>query len=238
MSTQPLLPTTNAAPARPEHEQPYEPASSALTWWAAASFAAIIGFSRISYGLLLPSIRADLRGAYSVYGLVSTANFVGYLLGTLVIPLLIARYRDLLKLNSGALLLMNGTIIASALSFNLLQLSVWRFLIGFFSSVALVLTLSLTLERVRPEERGRASGIVWMGASLGEVISGLIAPPILSMGSSLACRLVWIAMGVSGIAAVFGLHPALRPREDRPLPSGERTHDVQPTRAEHNMVSL
>ena len=49
MSTRSLLPTTNANPARPEHEQHYESASSALTWWAAASFAAIIGFSRIIY---------------------------------------------------------------------------------------------------------------------------------------------------------------------------------------------
>ncbi|MBV9231128.1 MAG: hypothetical protein JOZ18_17590, partial [Chloroflexi bacterium] len=88
MSSHSLKKTPQASSAHTEHEQRYKPASSALTWWAAASFAAIVGFSRISYGLLLSSIRADLRGAYSLYGLVNTANFVGYLLGTLALPLL------------------------------------------------------------------------------------------------------------------------------------------------------
>ncbi|MBV9228565.1 MAG: YbfB/YjiJ family MFS transporter, partial [Chloroflexi bacterium] len=199
--------------------------------------AAIVGFSRISYGLLLPSIRADLRGAYSLYGLVSTANFVGYLLGTLALPLLLALWRNRLKLTVAALLLMNATIIASATSFDLIQLSIWRFLVGFFSAIALVLTLSLVLDCIRPQERGRASGIIWMGASLGVTISGLIAPPMLSIGSSIAWRLVWAAMGISGIAVVFGLHRALRPHNARPLASEEQTSHIQQSGREITLLT-
>src|SRR2546427_4057679 len=82
------LDTKNNRASDPAKAQPSAGhASSPLTWWAAASFAANLGFSRISYGLLLPSIRMDLRGDYSAYGLIGTANFVGYLLGTLVVPL-------------------------------------------------------------------------------------------------------------------------------------------------------
>ncbi|MBO0795902.1 MAG: YbfB/YjiJ family MFS transporter, partial [Ktedonobacteraceae bacterium] len=172
MSTRPLRLSTQSSSPRTEREWQDKSSSHSLVWWAAASLAAIVGFSRISYGLLLPSIQANLGGTYSAYGMVSTANFAGYLLGTLVVPLLLTRLRKQIMLNSAALLLMDGAMIGSALSLNLVQLSIWRFLVGFFSAIALVLTLSLALERVVPQTRGRASGIIWMGASLGVSVSG------------------------------------------------------------------
>lgn len=158
----------------------YRHAYSPLSWWAAFSFAVILGFSRLSYGLLLPTIRSDLSGSYGSYGLVGTANFAGYLGGTLGVPFLLARYNDRIKLNLVALLGMNLTLIASAFSFDLWQLGFWRFLIGFFSAVATVLTMALTLERIFPTQRGRASGLAWMGGSLGIVISGLLARLLLA----------------------------------------------------------
>lgn len=233
------LDTKNNRASDPAKAQPSAGrASSPLTWWAAASFAANLGFSRISYGLLLPSIRMDLRGDYSAYGLIGTANFVGYLLGTLVVPLLLVRDRDRIRLNSVALTLMSVTMILSATSLNLVQLGLWRFLIGFFSAPALVLTLALAMEQTMPAERGRASGIVWMGASLGIILTGLIAPPIISTGSFLAWRMIWIAMGISGGVIVFGLHRTLRARDERSLPAGVRGSSGPPTRTGHNVVPL
>ncbi|GHO64057.1 MFS transporter [Ktedonobacter sp. SOSP1-52] len=238
MSTQPLPLLTKSSSSRTERERQDKPNSQSLVWWAAASLAVIVGFSRISYGLLLPSIRANLGGAYNAYGMVSMANFAGYLLGTLVVPLLLTRLHKQIMLNSAALLLMNGAMVGSALSLNLVQLSMWRFLVGFFSAIALVLTLSLTLERVEAEKRGRASGIVWMGASLGVSLSGLVAPAILNSGSPLAWRWVWIVMGASGGAAVIGLHRVLRIHNDQAPPSGEDRINKQKAHAEHAVVSL
>jgi MFS family permease len=213
-------------------------AASALTWWAAASFASIVGFSRISYGLLLPSIRMDLPGNYGSYGLIGTVNFVGYLLGTLVVPLLLASHRDRIKLNSGALVVMNVALLLSATSLNLLQLGIWRFLIGFCSAPALVLTLALTLERTAPGERGRALGIVWMGASLGIIFSGLIAPLLISTGLLLAWRLAWSVMGIGGVATVLGFHRTLRAYDARRPSSGVQASDAQPTQPEANPIAL
>jgi predicted MFS family arabinose efflux permease len=213
-------------------------AASPLTWWAAAAFASIVGFSRISYGLLLSSVRMDLRGNYGAYGLIGTANFVGYLLGTLVVPLLLASSRDRIKLNSGALMVMNVALLLSATSLNLLQLGIWRFLIGFCSAPALVLTLALTLEQTAPGERGRASGIVWMGASVGIILSGVIAPLVISTGLLWAWRLAWSVMGIGGGATVLGFHRTLCAYDARRLSSGVCASDAQPTKPEANPIAL
>ncbi len=185
---------------------PFQKAASPLTWWAAGSFATILGFSRLSYGLLMPALHTDLAASYSVLGLVQTFNYMGYLLGTLGLPLLLARMRNRILLNVVAMLAMGITMLASALSFTLWQLALWRFLIGLFSALATVLTMTLTLECIYPRERGQASGIAWIGGMIGIIISGLIAPPILAAGSTSGWRLVWIVMAAVGIVSAIGFY--------------------------------
>ncbi len=178
--------------------------TSALTWWAAGSFAAILGFSRLSYGLLLPALRADLGGSYRVYGTLGTVNFVGYLLGTLALPFVLPHTQRRLALNLFASCAMNGTLLASGLSFMLWQLGMWRFLNGFFAAFATVLTIALTLECVAPSERGKASGLIWAGGAVGVILSGLIAPCILTASNTPGWRVVWIGMGMVGIVTALG----------------------------------
>lgn len=190
-------------------------AYGALTSWAAGAFAVVLGFSRLSYGLLLPALRADLHGSYGTFGLIGSVNLAGYLLGTLAIPLVMARYRDRTRLNTLALLAMSAAMIASATSRDVAQLAAWRLLVGVFSAPATVLTIALTLERVAPAERGRASGMIWMGGAAGVVVSGLVAPLVVGTGASPAWRVVWVAMGAVGLVAAWGLRRGLR----APLPT-------------------
>jgi predicted MFS family arabinose efflux permease len=79
--------------------------------------------------------------------------------------------------------------------------------------------MALTLERIYPQERGQASGIIWMGAALGIIISGLIAPPIIGLGTHGGWRLVWIVMGLAGVIIAFGFFVTGRVQQ-APLPSG------------------
>ncbi|MBA2680888.1 MAG: YbfB/YjiJ family MFS transporter [Ktedonobacteraceae bacterium] len=201
---------------QPGNHQHYLPASSLLTWLAASSFAALLGFARLSYGLLLPALRADLGGSYSIYGVLSTINFVGYLLGTLTTPVLLVRVQNRSALNTSAMLATSVTLLASALSLNVWQLGTWRFLIGFFSATATVLTMTLTLECILPSERGKASGLVWLGGALGILLSGLIAPPIIGAGTSSGWRVVWVVMALLSAASAIGFHISRR-RADPPL---------------------
>lgn len=184
--------------------------TSPLVWWASCSFAAILGFSRLSYGLLLPAVQRDLGGTYGVYGTLATLNFVGYLFGTLLLPLVLARTQRRLALNTVASLAMNGSLLASALSFTVWQLGIWRVLIGVFSALSTVLTMALTLECIAPGERGKASGLIWIGGAVGILLSGLLAPVILNTGTFMGWRLVWVAMGIGGSIAALGFHVSKR----------------------------
>ncbi len=185
-------------------------AYSGLTAWAAVAFAVVLGFSRLSYGLLLPALRADLHGSYGLFGLVGTVNLGGYLLGTLAIPFVVARSHDRVQLNTRCLLAMSAAMVGSAASLDLVQLGAWRLLIGLFSAPATVLTIALTLERVAPAERGRAAGMIWMGGAAGVVVSGLVAPLVVGTGAAPAWRAAWVAMGLLGLVATWGLRRGLR----------------------------
>lgn len=125
-------------------------------------------------------------------------------------PILLVRFQKRLALNTFALLAMNITILASALSQNTWQLGLWRLLIGFFSAVATVLTMTLTLECILPSERGKASGLIWLGGALGILLSGLIAPPVIEAGTTLGWRIVWIGMSILGVASALAFHISRR----------------------------
>ncbi len=206
-------------PLESTRERGYQHALSWLTWWASFAFAMLLAFSRLSYGLLLPDVHADLHTTYGILGVVATINFVGYLLGTLLMPGLLVRLRNRGRLNLFALLATSLLLIASAFSPTIEVLGALRFFSGISAAVATVLTLSLTLECIYPQERGRASGVIWMGAALGLVLSGLIAPPIIGMGTHGGWRLVWIVMGLASVVIAFGFF-AIRRVQKVPVPSG------------------
>jgi predicted MFS family arabinose efflux permease len=208
---------------------PYRHAYSGLTAWAAVAFAVVLGFARLSYGLLLPALRADLHGSYGLFGLVGTVNFGGYLLGTLAIPFVVARSRERVQLNTRCLFAMSAAMVGSATSLDLVQLGAWRLLIGLFSAPATVLTIALTLERVAPAERGRAAGMIWMGGAASVVVSGLVAPLVAGTGAAPAWRAAWVGMGLMGLVATWGLRRALRASVP---PSGEAGDEEAVPRAD------
>jgi len=243
LENQPLTNGDQASPASIPAQRAYSP----LTLWAAAAFAVILGFSRLSYGLVLPALRANLHGSYGVFGLVGSANLGGYLLGMLLIPILLNHIHDRRRLNTLALLALSVTLIVSALSVSLIDLALWRLLIGVWSAFATVLTITLTLERVVPAERGQASGVLWMGGSAGLVVSGALAPLVIGAGLPGAWRLLWVGMGMVGLITTWGVRRSLRRDSSRPplrglmrredgsvdatRVGGERRADSQPDRA-------
>ena len=70
----------------------------------ALAAAVSLGITRFAYGLLLPPMRADLGWSYTLAGAMNTANALGYLLGALATPRLMARFGPSALLLGGALL--------------------------------------------------------------------------------------------------------------------------------------
>jgi MFS family permease len=169
--------------------------------WAAACFAAIMGFSRLAYGVLVPAMRSALGGNYALYGAIGGANLAGYLVGALSATRL-ARRPDRSRINALALGTMCLAMGASGLVGTTLELGLLRFLVGAASGVALSLTLALAVERVAPARRGVAAAVVWAGGALGIAIVGA-GSLLLPLSLPQTWRIGWIAMGLFGGASSF-----------------------------------
>ncbi|MBD5634323.1 MAG: YbfB/YjiJ family MFS transporter, partial [Candidatus Eremiobacteraeota bacterium] len=167
--------------------------------WAAACFAAIMGFSRLAYGVLVPAMRASLGGSFALYGAIGGANMIGYLAGSLLTTRL-ARRPDRARVNVTALASMCAAMAACGFVREPIALGVLRFAVGVASGIALALTLALAVERIPSARRGVAAAIVWGGGCAGIAIAGA-ATAFVSPASATAWRIEWIAMAAVG--AVF-----------------------------------
>ena len=78
-----------------------------IVWLALAlstGAALSLGITRFAYGLLLPTMRADLGWSYTLAGAMNTVNALGYLLGALMTPRLLQRFGAARVLLAGAVL--------------------------------------------------------------------------------------------------------------------------------------
>jgi predicted MFS family arabinose efflux permease len=180
-------------------------------WWASLTFAGILGFSRVSFGLLLPYLKHDFPASYTSYGIVASANFAGYLAGLLLMPLLPPSLHRR-SVNTAAIALMFASLFASSFASNLTLLAGFRFANGVGQAVATMLTIGLTFSIVAPALRGRASGILWGGGGLGIAISGLALPAAAAYADG--WRMIWLWMAALMAIVAVGLHRTLPPKDD------------------------
>lgn len=167
---------------------PYLPLALALSLGAAVS----LGVTRFAYGLLLPPMRADLQWSYTLAGAMNTANALGYLLGALVTPRLMARFGP-----SGL------TIAGASLS------SLFMGLSGFFTAAAPLLAqrllagvssaflfiagglLAARLSALQPRRGGFLLGLYYGGTGLGILLSALLVPTLLDAAARRAQAHAW-----------------------------------------------
>jgi predicted MFS family arabinose efflux permease len=193
-------------------------------WWASLTFAGILGFSRVSFGLLLPFLRHDFPASYTEYGIVAAANFGGYLVGLLLMPFVPASLHRR-SINTAAVVLMVVSLFASSFAPNLGILGFFRFANGVGQAVATMLTIGLTFALVDPSLRGRASGILWGGGGVGIAISGLALPA--AAASAQGWRSIWLAMAALMAIVAVGLHRTLpRKTDSHTVSNVERPNDL------------
>ena len=153
----------------------------ALSLGAAVS----LGITRFAYGLLLPPMRADLDWSYTLAGAMNTANALGYLLGALSTPALMARIGPGRLAICGALLAslfmgLSGFFTAASplLAQRLLAgvASAWLFIAGGL--------LAARLGALQPRRSGFLLGLYYGGTGLGIVLSALLVPALLGAAAA------------------------------------------------------
>jgi predicted MFS family arabinose efflux permease len=154
------------------------------------------GLSRFGYGLVLPTMREDLGWSYATAGSLSTANAVGYLVGS-VGALAVARRLGPLaafRVTSVAVVL---TVAAGALTGDLVVQLTMRFLAGATAAVVFVLGGAAAARlRTADDRPGPFYGLYFAGAGAGVALSGVVVPFATAVSGSptQAWRLAWLAL--------------------------------------------
>jgi MFS family permease len=175
---------------------------------------ACLGIGRFALGMLLPSMGVSLELSYSQMGLISTANFVGYLLAVLGCGRLVHIY--------GARAVIGGALLTVGLSLLLVSRSdgfVGVLLIytvtGAGSGAANVPIMGLVSHWFARRWRGRAAGFIVVGSCFAIMTSGVLIPAVNATWGLEGWRYGWMILGlvVVAIALFAGLLLRNDPRD-------------------------
>ena len=162
--------------------------ATALSLGAAVS----LGITRFAYGLLLPTMRADLGWSYILAGAMNTLNALGYLMGALLTPWLLKRYKPVALLVAGSLLasvFMAGSGFFTDASSLLAQ----RLLAGVASALVFIAggLLAARLGALAPGRMGLLLGVYYGGTGLGITLSALLVPAMLQAATGVPHGWAW-----------------------------------------------
>jgi predicted MFS family arabinose efflux permease len=195
--------------------------SLALAMVLALGAAVSLGVTRFSYGLLLPSMRADLDWSYTLAGTMNTVNALGYLIGAISLPLLLKRFNAVYILLVGsalASLFMALTGFFTSAEPLLLQ----RLLAGVASAWVFVSggLLAAQIGVQQSEKSGLILGVYYGGVGLGIVFSTWAVPSIDYFKHGQAHAWVWawwvLALGCALATLIVMLKSAALMRYARP----------------------
>ena len=180
-------------PARTSH-----PSLLGLALALSLAAAVSLGVTRFAYGLLLPTMRADLQWSYTLAGAMNTANAFGYLMGALLAP-------RLLRLLGAPRLLLAGSAFASLFMglsgffTEAAPLLLQRILAGIASAFLFIAgsLLAARLVALQPQRGGWLLGLYYGGTGVGIVLSALLVPALIEAARDRAHGWAWAWWGLS-----------------------------------------
>lgn len=168
-----------------------------IVFSGALTLFACLGMARFAFGLLLPSMRLDLGLGYDQMGLISTANFIGYLVSVALSPSLIRRFRPRALIVCGLLMICLCMLFLSRAD-SLLGLVVLYGLVGAGSGFANIPTMVLVSHWFHRSKRGQAAGLIIGGNGVAILLAGLIVPLV---NSAFGWRGSWVMLALISLAA-------------------------------------
>ena len=178
-----------------------------------------VALARLSFGLILPPMRAALGLSYEQAGHLGTATALGYVSLVMVAGALASRRGGRASILLGLVFVIagfSGLSLASAYW----QLLVLMTLLGFGTAFAYTPLISL-IATWFPQRRGVVIGLLNSGVGLGMMCAGWIVP-YLSSAHDDGWRLVWMLFAATGlvtlVAALLFLHNPPRPVSDAQIP--------------------
>lgn len=179
------------------------------------------GLTRFAYGLLLPSIRADLNLSATSAGWVGGVAFASYCLGVILAFTLVDR------LGERCVAVIAGLSAAGAMTIAAASSSGWH--IGFAMAIGGLSTgltsppLASAVAKAFPyHAQARSNGVINAGTAVGIVISGVAA-----IASASSWRALYAVFAFLGLITTFWLWWVMPPREDRKDAAKFHWHDLR-----------
>lgn len=171
------------------------------------ALAAALGIGRFVYTPILPPMVEALGLTKSTAGLIASANFLGYLVGALLVasPVLGGSRRIWLL---GALAISATTTGAMGLTNSVALFVVLRLVGGAASAFVLVLASSLVLERLAQAGHAGLSALCFAGVGIGIAFSAMLVAAMLRGGYN--WQSLWLASGALSLVAAIVVSVLLR----------------------------
>jgi predicted MFS family arabinose efflux permease len=194
------------------------------------ALAAALGIGRFVYTPILPPMVETLGFTRFTAGLIASANFLGYLIGALLVasPILGGTRRLWLL---GALVVSALTTGAMGLTNSVALFVVLRFVGGAASAFVLVLASTLVLERLAEAGHARLPALCFTGVGIGIAISAMLVAAMLRAGHN--WQSLWLASGALSLVAAIAVGVLLRPRS-----APARRNEPEKPAASRNLIRL
>lgn len=170
----------------------------------------VIGFARLAYGIILPSMRIDLGLTYQQAGMLSTVTALCYVCFVLAGGLAATRWGAKASILFGMLTVAVGFVgLIFASSFWLIVILMG--LLGFGTAFAFAPMVAL-LATWFPDKRGLVIGCMTSGVGIGILVAGLLVPFLLTVFGEQGWRVSWglfasIALFVAAMIGLFVRNP-------------------------------
>ena len=154
-----------------------------------------LGFGRFALGMLLPAMGKSLALTYSQMGLISTANFIGYLLAVLVCSYISSRIGSRLLIFLALLLVAVSMLLVSRAN-SFISVAFFYTLTGMGSGASNVPMMALVASWFSTGQRGKAAGFIVIGSGFAILLSGKLIPFINQLTAADGWRINWLVLGI------------------------------------------
>jgi len=175
-------------------------------------------FGRLAYGILLPTMQADLGLSYTAAANLGTVTATGYLVLLLYAGIFAGRHGGRNAILLGLSLSLLGFLGLSQFQHYPLLL-ICMAILGFGTAFTFTPLVSL-LGAWYPESRGAVIGFAGSGVGLGIVLCGALLPSLMAALGNQAWRLAWLVFALIALLAIVLVAVLLRdpPRHGSPEP--------------------
>jgi MFS family permease len=197
----------------------------------AAVLGAAMGIGRFAYTPILPLMTAHGELSPQAAGQLATANYVGYLLGALA-GTFSPRLARSVSACRGSLIVLVVSLVAMALTTNVIAWEVLRTVAGFTSALVFVIAVNTLLDRLH-EHPAHLAGWAFGGVGVGIAASAVL---VFALPASADWRAAWWA--AAALAALLSVSAWFMQPATPASAAATKTTDAQPRKGHRPFALL